>query len=195
MTREATPPRPTLAVLMEDRKGRKLRVNAFLMAKYVALLRVGGYHFPSANAVGLCPRALARYRRRGESILRRGVIPAWHRRWPRLAPGEDPVGDPNVFLASLSRILSCVFDPSGDPEVFLAAFAWACIEAEGEGESGLVAGLRKAAAERPEIALKLLERRYPERWAPKPAVAAKVEAGAGDATVALTIYAPAEVEP
>lgn len=195
MTRGATPPRPTLAVLMEDRRGRKLRVNPFSMVKYVALLRAGGFHFPSANTVGLCPRALARYRRRGEAILRRGVIPAWHRRWPRLAPGDDPVGHPDVCLASLVRILACIHDPSGDPELFLAAFAWACLEAEGEGESTLVAGLRKAASERPEIALKLLERRYPERWAPKPAVAAKVEATSAGTTAALVIYAPPEVEP
>lgn len=189
MSNEVKRARPPLQVLTEDLRGRPLRLDLAALLRYVALLKAGGFHTPSANTVGMDPDAIGRYRRRGEVILRRQVIP-----WP---PGDTGTMR-DEQLRNLSRVLCAVADPRSDPELVLAGFAWACIEAEGESESSLLLLVRKGAVERPELALKLLERRYPERWgAPKPGLTAKVEAqgAGGGASVSLTVYAPPEQEP
>lgn len=187
MSNEVKRARPSLQVLTEDLRGRPLRLDLAALLRYVALLKAGGFHTPSANTVGMDPDAVGRYRRRGEVILRRQVIP-----WP---PG-DTGAMRDEQLRNLSRVLCAVADPRSDPELVLAGFAWACIEAEGESESSLLLLVRKGAVERPELALKLLERRYPERWgAPKPSMSAQVSAGPGGASASLVVYVPAEVEP
>lgn len=187
MSHEVKRARPPLQVLTEDLRGRPLRLDLAALLRYVALLKAGGFHTPSANTVGMDPDTIGRYRRRGEVILRRQVIP-----WP---PGDTGTMR-DEQLRNLSRVLCAVADPRSDPELVLAGFAWACIEAEGESESSLLLLVRKGAVERPELALKLLERRYPDRWgAPKPSMSAQVSAGPGGASASFVVYVPAEVEP
>lgn len=177
--------RASLDVLTRDLRGRPLRLDAAAAVRYVSLLKAGSFHKPAALSVGVSPQAVARWRRRGENILRRGELPVW-------AGGALPT---KPALERLCRVLACIADGRQDPELWLAGFAWACLEAEGESESTAVLIWRKAMAERPELATRFLERRYPERWAAKPAVAAKVEATSAGTTAALVIYAPPEVEP
>lgn len=182
--------RSSLDVLSRDLGGRPLRIDSTAARKFVSLLAAGGFVTPSARACGLPHQTVIRWRKRGQALIRGGVLPVWAgERLPAHRRGLD----------RLCRVLACIAQPLQDPELWLAAFEMACSEAEGQSESTLVAIWRKAVAERPELAVKMLEKRYPERWGQKPAL--KVEAGAqagpggAAAGVALTIYAPEEEEP
>lgn len=173
--------RTALEVMTVDLRGRTWRLDAVACQKFVALLRAGNYPKPAAEACGVSPQAVGRWRKRGDLLRLKGAIPT--------TPPISKRGALNNF----GRVLSCIAAPREDPELWLVGFAEACREAEAEAEAGLVVGLRKAAAERPELAVKLLERRYPDRWAAKPAGPA-VQVTTGHVQ-ALTIYAPPEVEP
>lgn len=190
--------RTSAEVLREDRFGRPRRLDVPGALRYVALLRAGGYHEPSARTVGYHPDTLKAWRRRGETIMRNGVLPAWERVPVRRASLGALDALTRQELQNILRVLACITNAVEDPELFLVGLAWACIEAEGESESAAVLIWRKAMAERPDLVPRFLERRYPERWgAPKPGLTAKVEAqgAGGGASVSLTVYAPPEQEP
>jgi len=179
--KEKRPPRTALEVLTVDLRGRRWRFDGPACVKFVALLRAGNYPTPAAQACGITPQAVERWRLRGTTIARRG-LPVW-------GGGLLPT---RPALERFCRVLACIADPTQDPELWLVGFADACAEAAAEAEAGLVTGIRKAAAERPELAFKLLERRYPDRWGSRPSTAVQVSTGE---VQSLVIYAPAEKEP
>jgi hypothetical protein len=197
MTDGTTATRRTSAeVLREDRFGRPRRLDVPGALRYVALLRAGGYHEPSARTVGYHPDTLKAWRRRGETIMRNGELPAWERVPVRRAPLGALDALTRQELQNILRVLACITNAVEDPELFLVGLAWACIEAEGESESAAVLIWRKHMNERPDMAPRFLERRYPERWgAPKPSMSAQVSAGPGGASASFVVYVPAEVEP
>lgn len=174
--------RSAIDVLTVDLGGHPYRFDGAACLRFVALLKAGNYPTPAAESCGLSPGAMRRWRARGETILRRGKFPVW-------AGGILPT---RPALERFCRVLACIADPRKDPELWLAGFAAACIEAEAEAEAAMVLTWRKAATERPELAVKFLERRYADRWGAKPAPAVQVTTGN---VGALTIYAPPEEEP
>lgn len=184
--------------LREDFPGSPRYIDVPGAVAYLKLLRAGGYHEPSARSVGYDPRTIMRWRRRGRSILRSGELSAWERIPVRRATLGALEALTRQQMQNILRVLACITGAVEDRELFLAGFAWACMEAEGSAESTALLIWRKAMAERPELAVKFLEKRYPDRWGgPKPGIAAKVEAqgAGGTVTVGLTVYAPPEVEP
>lgn len=102
-------------------------------------------------------------------------------------------GGRSVDLSGLWRVLRCICHPHADPDLWLAGLARAYREAVAAAEVGLVLKVRAGANDNPELALKLLERRFPARWSKAPA-GAQVNVSTG-AVEALTIMAPPEVDP
>lgn len=186
MTDEVRPRRSERDLLAFNGWGRPWTISSTSAVRYVALLAAGGFHEPSARACGLDPRSVARWRARGMRLVTRAALPAWAGAALRSRPALD----------SFCRVLACIADPLQDPALWLVGFALACVEAEGGSEASAVLIWRRAMAERPDMAPRFLERRYPDRWgAPKPGLAAKVEAQGAAGSVSLTIYAPPEQEP
>ncbi len=96
-------------------------------------------------------------------------------------------------LSGLWRVLRCICHPHADPDLWLAGLSRAYREAVASAEVGLVLKVRAGANDNPELALKLLERRFATRWS-KAREGAQVNVNTGPVE-ALTIIAPEEVDP
>lgn len=181
--------RSSAELLTESRGGRPYRLNSSLVAKYLEMLRAGCYPVPAAVAIGLDPKTLRTWRRRGAHLSARygPNDPPWP---------VGPVPGKRSPWDGWARLFACIADPRSDADLWLKSFAESCAEAEAGARIRVEIGLSKAIGERPDLALKWLERRYPDDWgAPKPSLSAQVSAGPGGASASLVVYVPAEVEP